>query len=87
MEIKTIKDEKNELDIEMDNLTIAELVRAYLNKDSGIKLAVWKREHPMKNPVLHVEVSSGNPKTAVKKAISTIEKDIEKAVSEFKNLK
>ncbi|MEI6058615.1 MAG: RpoL/Rpb11 RNA polymerase subunit family protein [archaeon] len=85
MEIKFIKEEKNELDIEMDSLTLAELLRAYLNEEGLVDVAAWKREHPMKNPVLHIEAD--NPKSAVKKAIAAIEKDVEKVLEEFKKLK
>ena len=41
MEIKILKDEKNELDIELSSLTIAEILRVYLNKE-GAKLAASK---------------------------------------------
>ena len=58
MDVKIITDEKSTLDIEIDNLTIAELLRVYLNKESGVKLAAWKREHPLKNPVLHIEADN-----------------------------
>jgi len=85
MEVKILKQEKNMLDIELDNLTIAEVLRAYLNKESGVKLAAWKREHPMKNPVLHIEAD--NAKSILKKAITAVEKDIDKTVDEFKKLK
>lgn len=84
MEIKILKDEKNELDIELSSLTIAEVLRVYLNKE-GAKLAVWKRDHPTKNPVLHIEAD--NPKKLLKKAIATLEKEIDKTVDEFKKLK
>ena len=85
MEVKVIKNEKNTLDVELDNLTIAEVLRVYLNKESGVKLAAWRREHPMKNPVLHIEAD--NPKSALKKAISAVEKEVDTAVDEFKKLK
>ena len=84
MEIKILKDEKNELDIEVGSLTIAEVLRVYLNKE-GAKLAAWKREHPTKNPVLHIEAD--NPKKLLKKAIATLEKEIDSTVDEFKKLK
>ncbi len=84
MEIKILKDEKNELDIELSNLTIAEVLRVYLNKE-GAKLAAWKREHPTKNPVLHIEAD--NPKKILKAAIATLEKEIDSTVNEFKKLK
>ena len=84
MEIKILKDEKTELDIELSSLTIAEVLRVYLNKQ-GAKLAAWKREHPTKNPVLHIEAD--NPKKLLKSAIATLEKEIDTAVADFKKLK
>ena len=84
MEIKILKDEKNEIDIELSSLTIAEILRVYLNKE-GAKVAAWKREHPTKNPILHIEAD--NAKTLVKKAIKAIEKEVDTAVDEFKKLK
>ena len=84
MEIKILKDEKNELDIEINSLTIAEVLRVYLNKQ-GAKLAVWKRDHPTKNPVLHIE--GDNPKKLLKNTIATLEKEIDAMVNEFKKSK
>lgn len=84
MEIKILKDEKNTLDIELSSLTIAEVLRVYLNKE-GAKLAAWKRDHPTKNPVLHIE--DDNPKKLLKKAIATLDKEIDATVDEFKKLK
>ncbi len=84
MQVKIIKDKKNELDIELSSLTIAEVLRVYLNKE-GAKLAAWRRDHPTKNPVLHIEAD--NPKKLLKKAIATLEKEIDKTVDEFKKLK
>ena len=84
MEIKILKDEKNELDIELSSLTIAEVLRVYLNKED-VRLAAWKREHPTKNPVLHIEAD--NPKKVLKKAIATIEKEVDTLVDEFKKSK
>jgi len=84
MEIKILKDEKNELDIEIGSLTIAEVLRVYLNKQ-GAKLAAWRRDHPTKNPVLHIE--GDNPKKILKGAITMLEKEIDNVVNEFKKLK
>jgi len=84
MEIKVIKDEKDLLEVEINNLTIVEILRIYLNKN-GAKLAVWKRNHPSEAPILHVE--GDNPKKMVKDAVIAIEKEIDAAVSEFKKLK
>lgn len=84
MEVKIIKQEKNILDVEINSLTIVELLRNYLNQE-GAKMAAWKREHPFKNPVLHIE--GENPKKLLQKAIQSAEKDIDKLVDEFKKAK
>ena len=84
MEVKILKDEKNELDIEVGSLTIVEVLRTYLNK-SGAKLAAWKQDHPTKNPILHIE--GDNPKKILKSAIASLAKEIDKIVDEFKKLK
>jgi len=84
MEVKIINEEKGILDVEIGSLTIAELLRVYLNKE-GAKLAVWKRNHPTENPVLHIVAD--NPKKILKKAIAKIEKEIDSALRDFKKLK
>jgi len=84
MEIKILNEDKNTLDIEIDSLTMVELLRVYLNKE-GAKLAVWRRDHPTKNPILHIEAD--NPKKLLKKSIATIEEEIDSVVEQFKKLK
>ena len=59
MEITIIKDEKNDLEVQINNQTIAELVRVYLNQDDSVKLGAWKKEHYSKPIVLKVE-TEGN---------------------------
>ena len=84
MEIKIIKEEKGLLDVEISNLTIAEVLRVYANKQ-GAKLAAWKKEHQTSNPVLHIEAD--NPKKLLKDAIKTLEKEIDNTVTEYRKLK
>jgi len=87
MELKILKQEKNELEIELDNLTIAEVLRAYLQKDDDVRFAAWNREHPTKNPVLLIKTKGKSAKKAVADAVALIEKEADKFVSEFKKLK
>jgi DNA-directed RNA polymerase subunit L len=87
MEIKVLKSSKNEIEVELDSVTIAEILRVYLNKDSSVSVAVWRREHPTKNPILLVKTKGKSAKKAVDDAVSTITKDLDKAASEFKALK
>jgi len=84
MEIKILSEEKGSMDIEISSLTIAEVLRVYLNKE-GAKLAAWKKAHQTSNPVLHIEAE--NPKKLLKAAIASLEKEIDKTVEEFKKLK
>jgi DNA-directed RNA polymerase subunit L len=87
MELKIIKNEKEELEVEVDSLTIAEILRTYLNKDSAVTFAAWKREHITKHPILLVKTKGKVAKKAIDDAVSAITKDLDKVESDFKKLK
>ena len=87
MKVTYIKDEKNEAEIEMDNLTIAEIMRAYLVKDEAVSFAAWKREHPSKSPILKIKTKNKTARKAVEDAVSHIEKDADKLVDAYKKAK
>lgn len=87
MEIKILKSSKDETEIEIERLTIAEILRVYLNKDPAVVFAAWKREHPTKNPVLKVQTKGKTAKKAVDDAISSIVKELDKFEKEFKVMK
>lgn len=87
MELKIIKNEKNEIEVECDNLTIIELLREYLNNDSSVEFVAWKREHPTKNPIIRVKTKGKTPKKAINDAISGISKELDKLDSDFKKMK
>lgn len=84
MEAKVLKDEKDNLVIEMDNQTIAELLRVYLNEDDSVKLAAWKRDHPDKPVVFEIRTSGKSAKKALEDASSKVEKDTSKYLEDFK---
>jgi len=84
MNIEILKDEKNELEVQIDNLTIAEVLREYLHKDSSVEFAAWKREHPSKPPVLRIETKGKSAKKALQDAVALISKEADKLVSEIK---
>jgi len=84
MPVKCLKDEKNEAEIEFDNLTIAEILRAYLSQDDSVEFVAWRREHPYKNIILKVKTSGKTVKKALADASDKIEKELDKVVSEFK---
>jgi DNA-directed RNA polymerase subunit L len=81
---KILKNEKNHLEIEIDNLTLAELLRNALWEDSSVTVASWKREHPTKNPVLIIKTEGKTAKKAVLDCIEKLEKVNEKIKSEVK---
>lgn len=87
MEMKVLKDSKDEVEIEFENLTLAEILRVYLNKDSSVSFVAWTRDHSSHNPRLLVQTKGKTAKKAVNDAVSAITKDLDKALAEFKKLK
>ena len=87
MEVNVLESGKDEIKIEVDNLTLVEILRVYLNKDSNVEVAVWNREHPEKNPVLYVKTKGKTPKKAIDDAINVISKELDKVSDDFKKLK
>jgi len=87
MEMNILKDSKEELELEIGSLTLVEILRVYLNKDSSVTFAAWKREHPTKKPILAVRTKGKTPKKAINDAISAITKDLENIETDFKKLK
>ena len=84
MEVKVIKDEKDNLVAEVSNQTVAEILRVYLNKDESVELAAWRRDHPDKPVLFEVKTKGKTARKAVSEAIAAIEKDTEKIADEFK---
>ncbi len=72
MNIEIVKVEKGEVDLTIDNLTVAEILRAYLY-EHGADFAAWRREHPSKPLVF--KIKSSNVKKSVSDAVAAIKKD------------
>lgn len=87
MEMNILKDSKEEIEVEMESLTLTEILRVYLNKDSSVTFVAWKREHPTKRPILAVKTKGKTAKKAINDAISAITKDLDKVEGDFKKLK
>ena len=79
-----MKDEGNVLEIELNDLTIAEVIRVYLHKNEDVEFAAWRRDYPTKPMILRVEVKKGSARKAVQEAIEQIEKESEKLVEVVK---
>lgn len=84
MEIKVLNQDKNSIELQIDSLTVVELLRAYLNKE-GADFAAWKRNHPTEDPILRVE--GDNAKKLVLKAVEAVQKDLDKFLEEYKKAK
>jgi DNA-directed RNA polymerase subunit L len=84
MEYEVLKNEKNEIEVAIGNLTVAEILRVYLNQDSDVVFAAWKRDHPSKPAVLRVETKGKTAKKALEDAVAKIDKEGEKLVAEVK---
>ena len=82
MNIEVTKQEKNEIELKIDNQTIAELLRVYLN-NQGIEFAAWRKEHPTKPLIMKIQ-SSKSIKKAVSDAVAAAKKDLEKISSGLK---
>jgi len=87
MEMEILKDSKEEFEVQIESLTLAEILRVYLNKDSAVTFVAWKREHITKRPILNIKTKGKTPKKAVNDAISAITKDLEGIESDFKKMK
>ncbi|MDO8622735.1 MAG: RpoL/Rpb11 RNA polymerase subunit family protein [archaeon] len=87
MEMNILKSSKDEIELEIESVTIAEILRIYLNKDDDVSLAVWKREHPTKKPILLVKTKGKTAKKAINDAVEKIDKDLDKIHEEFSKLK
>ena len=87
MNIKILKEEKDDMEIEIDNLTLIEILRTYLNRDDGVTLAAWRREHFQKPAVLKIKTKGKTAKKALDDAISLIQKESEKLAEDIKKAK
>jgi DNA-directed RNA polymerase subunit L len=87
MEMNILKDSKEEIEVEFGSLTLVEILRVYLNKDSSVTFAAWKREHPTKKPILAVKTKGKTAKKAITDAVAAITKDLDDIEEDFKKLK
>ena len=84
MEIEIVKQEKDNVEIRVDNTTVAEVLRVYLN-EQGVELAVWRKDHPTKPAIFKIQTSSGKTvKKVVGDAITAINKDCDKILAALK---
>jgi len=83
MNIEILNSNKNDLELKIDNPTIAEILRVYLNNE-GIEFAAWRKEHPSKPVIFKIESSGKTAKKAISDAVAAIKKDCDKLLSAVK---
>ena len=71
----------------MENLTLTELLRVYLNKDSGVTFAAWRRDHPTEKPILALKTKGKTTKKALSDTILAVVKDLDDIEADFKKMK
>ena len=84
MKVKIIKEEKDDIVLELDNQTVAEILRVYLNEDSAVTMAGWKRAHPDNPVIFEIKTKGKSAKKALEDAASAVEKETDKLLDEFK---
>jgi DNA-directed RNA polymerase subunit L len=84
MDIKILKDEKNELEFSIDNATVAEILRVYLNQDDSVKQGVWRKEHYSKPLKMKIVTEGKTAKKALSDSIAKLQKELDKYSDEFK---
>ncbi|MEK6800859.1 MAG: hypothetical protein AABY10_01505 [Nanoarchaeota archaeon] len=77
MDIKILKQEKNGLEFTIDSITVAEILRVYLNKNNT-DFAAWRRVHPDEPLLMKVESSGKNVVKEISEAVEMIKKDLNK---------
>ena len=83
MKLEVVKAEKHEVQIELDNVTVAEVLRVYLY-ENGADFAAWKREHPSKPLVFNIKSSEAGVKKVVSDTVASIKKDCDKILAAVK---
>jgi len=82
-----LKSSKDEIEVELENVTLAEILKIYLDKDEAVNFAAWKKEHYTKKPVLLVKSKGKSAKKAISDAADSIVKDLDKLEETFKKAK
>lgn len=76
MNVEIVSEEKNSIELHVDNLTIVEVLRNYMDSN-GVDFVAWRKEHPSKPLVFKASVLEGTVKKSISEGISSIRKDLE----------
>ncbi len=90
MEVNIIEEKKNRLVFEItgEGHTLSNALRKELWNDEHIKVATYAIDHPLiEKPKFVIETDGADPKKTVVAAAKRVQKELEKAKSEAKELK
>ena len=79
MHIEIVSHSNDLCEVRIDNITVAEALRVYLN-EQGIKFAAWRRDHLTQPAIFRIESSGKTVKKAISEAVSAISKDVDSLV-------
>lgn len=79
MNVEVISHSANDCEVKVDNLTVVEIMRVYLN-EHGIKFAAWRRDHLTQPAIFKIESSGKTVKKAIAEAVSAISKDVDSLI-------
>lgn len=86
MEVKTIKQDKDMLLVEVkgDTIGFANLIREELWNNKDVDEAASIKEHPyLEEPKIYVKTKSGKPKKALEDAAVSLQRKIKELKNEF----
>jgi DNA-directed RNA polymerase subunit L len=86
MEIKIVEEEKNKLVFEIIGVShgFCNMLKEELQKDSHVKYATYKVEHPLVNiPKFMVETDGADPKKTILSAVSKLKTFADKTKKEL----
>jgi len=88
MKVKTIKSEKNELELEFKDVDegLISTIASRLMDRQTVSFAAFKRPHPLLPEMrLYIKTNRGNPKKVLTEVITELDKDADSLKKEFKD--
>ena len=80
---KVLKEDKDSIEVEVDNLTIAEIIRSYAWKNKNVVFAGWRREHPTK-PIVLILKTKEKPAAVLKEIVEDISSVLDRIKKDVK---
>jgi DNA-directed RNA polymerase subunit L len=87
MEVKILKNEKTELEVEFvgADTSIPQLLVARLNEDKSVEFAGFKKDHPLVgNPRIFLKTKKKEPAALLLEKLEEIKGEVESLKKEFK---